>query len=54
MLVSAVIFSTIVVATVVISIFGAKAYKIFDTSIGGSKAYEPSIGETNTEANDAG
>ena len=43
-IVSAVIFLVILVTTVIISIFGAKAYKIFDTSIGGEKSYEPSIG----------
>ena len=32
------------VATVIVSIVGAKAYKIFDTSIGGEAAYESSGG----------
>jgi|TARA_B100000959_G_C14980181_1_gene623140 hypothetical protein len=37
--VSVIIFVVIVVVAVIVSILGAKAYKIFDTSIGGDKAY---------------
>jgi hypothetical protein len=43
-LVSAIIFVVVLVFVVIVSVFGAKAYKIFDTSIGGKKAYEPSVG----------
>jgi hypothetical protein len=43
-IVSTVIFGLVLVAAVVISMVGARAYKIFDTSIGGEKAYEPSVG----------
>ena len=51
-LVSSIFFVGITVAGVVISYFGAKAYRIFDTSIGGDKAYEPSIGTMMTEISD--
>lgn len=42
--VSAIILIVTLITTVIVSIIGARAYKIFDTSIGGAKAYEPSIG----------
>jgi hypothetical protein len=32
-----------------VAVLGAKVYKIFDTSIGGAKAYEPSIGSPRYE-----
>ncbi len=51
-LVSVIIFVLIVAFTVVFMVIGAKAYKIFDTSIGGEKAYEPSIGTTTVELSD--
>jgi len=43
-LVSAIIFFVILAIMIVVSIVGARLYKIFDTSIGGERAYEPSIG----------
>jgi hypothetical protein len=42
--VSLVIFLIVLFTAIVIAVVGARAYKIFDTSIGGDKAYEPSIG----------
>jgi MFS family permease len=42
--VSAIIFVLITVSTVLLAVFGAKVYKVFDTSIGGDKAYEASGG----------
>ncbi len=47
-LISSIIFVLVVIATVVVAVVGAKLYRIFDTSIGGDRAYEPSVG-TNTE-----
>jgi hypothetical protein len=43
-LVSSIIFGLVLVATMIVAIFGAKLYKIFDTSIGGDKAYAGSGG----------
>jgi len=43
-IVSSIIFVLIVVAMIIASVVMARLYKIFDTSIGGEKAYEPSIG----------
>lgn len=43
-LVSSIILFVILAIMIVVSIVGARVYKIFDTSIGGEKAYEPSIG----------
>lgn len=43
-LVSAIIFVIALISTVILSVFGAKAYKIFDTSIGGEAAYSGSGG----------
>ena len=43
-LVSSIILLVFVITAVVVSVVGARVYKIFDTSIGGDKAYEPSIG----------
>ncbi|MDG0866574.1 hypothetical protein [Candidatus Lucifugimonas marina] len=43
-LISSIIFFVILAIMIVVSIVGARLYKIFDTSIGGEKAYEPSIG----------
>ena len=43
-LVSSIIFVLVLISTVAVSIFGAKAYKIFDTSIGGDAAYSGSGG----------
>jgi hypothetical protein len=43
-LVSSIIFGFVLVATMIVAIFGAKLYKIFDTSIGGDKAYTGSGG----------
>jgi mannose/fructose/N-acetylgalactosamine-specific phosphotransferase system component IIC len=43
-IVSSIIFVLILVATTIASVVMARLYKIFDTSIGGEKAYEPSIG----------
>jgi len=43
-IVSAIIFVLILVAVIIMSVVMARLYKIFDTSIGGEKAYEPSIG----------
>ncbi len=48
--ISLLIFLVIVVAMVVVAMVFARAYKIFDTSIGGSKAYEPSIGSNTAPA----
>jgi hypothetical protein len=45
-IVSAIIFVLILVAVIIMSVVMARLYKIFDTSIGGEKAYEPSIGTT--------
>ena len=42
--VSAIILLVVVFTAVVVSVVGARVYKIFDTSLGGEKAYEPSIG----------
>ena len=43
-IVSSIIFVLVLVSTVVVSVLGAKAYKIFDTSIGGDAAYAASGG----------
>ena len=43
-LVSSIILLVFVITAVVVSVVGARVYKIFDTSLGGEKAYEPSIG----------
>jgi hypothetical protein len=43
-LISSIIFVVVVITTMIVAVGGARAYKIFDTSIGGDKAYEPSIG----------
>ena len=48
-IVSSIIFVLILIAAVVFAVVGAKLYKVFDTSIGGEKAYEPSIGTTTPE-----
>jgi hypothetical protein len=42
--VSSIIFVVTLVSTVIVSVIGAKAYKIFDTSIGGDAAYVSSGG----------
>ena len=42
--ISSIIFVVVVITTMIVAVGGARAYKIFDTSIGGDKAYEPSIG----------
>mgnify|MGYP001327153933 CR=1 FL=1 len=54
LLVSLIIFVLIVIGSVIFMVIFAKAYKIFDTSIGGEKAYEPSIGTTTRELSDDG
>ena len=43
-IVSSIIFVLILVTVIAMSVVMARLYKIFDTSIGGEKAYEPSIG----------
>lgn len=48
-IVSTIIALFVLVATVIVSIIGARLYKIFDTSIGGEKAYEQSIGSPRDE-----
>ncbi|HIF71923.1 MAG TPA: hypothetical protein EYQ61_05160 [Dehalococcoidia bacterium] len=53
-IVSAIIFVLIVVFTVIFMVIGAKAYKILDTSIGGEKAYEPSLGTDVVELDGGG
>ena len=47
--VSLVIFLLVLFTAIFIAVVGARAYKIFDTSIGGAKAYEPSIGSPRYE-----
>ena len=42
--VSSIIFVLVLISTVAVSVLGAKAYKIFDTSIGGDAAYGASGG----------
>jgi hypothetical protein len=54
LLVSLIIFVLIVIGSVIFMVIFAKAYKIFDTSIGGEKAYEPSIGTDIVELSDDG
>ena len=52
-LVSSIIFVLVLISTVVVSIIGAKAYKIFDTSIGGDKAYSASGGRSGDDGRSA-
>jgi len=49
-IVSSIIFFFVLVATIIVAIIGARLYKIFDTSIGGERAYEPSIGTDMTDS----
>ena len=51
--VSSIIFVLVLISTVVVSIIGAKAYKIFDTSIGGDKAYSASGGRSGHDGRSA-
>jgi hypothetical protein len=51
-IVSAVFFIGITVSGVIVAVVGARLYKIFDTSIGSDKAYEPSIGTDIVELSD--
>ena len=51
-IVSSIIFVLVLVSTVVVSVIGAKAYKIFDTSIGGDAAYAASGGRGGDRGSD--
>ena len=50
--VSSIIFVLALVSTVIVSVIGAKAYKIFDTSIGGDAAYAASGGRGGDSSSD--
>ena len=52
-LVSVIIFLLVTVSGVFVFSFGAKLYKVFDTSIGGDAAYEGSGGRGSGESNSA-